>query len=102
MTARTAKEMTQEEAVKLHDSKFWEEMDFRARTEFQLFQERLCMPFTIFHEAVEKTLNRPVFTHEFAFVENLRKEFLGERPAPSFTEIMNLIPKDKLVLMVVP
>ena len=46
---------------------------------FQLYEERLCMPFPLFHKAVEEALGRPVYTHEFAGVENLRQEFEAMR-----------------------
>jgi hypothetical protein len=70
--------MTKEEAIGLYKSKCWETMSDRERVEFQLFEERLCMPFAVFQMSVEKVLGRPVFTHEFgtAMVEGLRKEFL--------------------------
>lgn len=94
--------LTREQAVALHESKFWESQTYRQRAEFQLFEERLCMPFGVFHEAIEKTLGRPVFTHEFAFIDGLRKEFLGERSAPSLEEIINLIPEEKRLVVVTP
>jgi len=88
-------EMTKKQAKKLYDSKFWTGMTFKERAIFQLFEDRLCMPFDVFHEAVEKALGRPVWTHEFAYAESLRKELLGEKPRPTFEEILNLIPKEK-------
>ena len=90
--------MTKEEAIKLHDSGFWEDMTHEQRAMFQMNEERLCMPFSVFHEAVEKTLGRSVWTHEFAS-DGLKKELLGDRPAPTMGEIMNLIPSDKRVLV---
>lgn len=67
--------MTRKEAIALHDSKFWETMSFEERAKFQLFEAKLCVPFNVFHEAVEKTLGRSVWIHEFGSsnVENLRK-----------------------------
>jgi hypothetical protein len=59
--------MNKEDAIQLYESKFWEPMSFQERAKFQMFEEKLCMPFDVFHEAVEKTLGRSVFTHEFAF-----------------------------------
>gem|GEM_PF-5448199 len=58
------KKMTKEQAIKLSESEFWKKMTFRQIAEFQLFEPLLCVPFEIFHEAMEKTLNRPIFTHE--------------------------------------
>jgi len=94
-------EMSREDAIKLSETKFWETMTFRERAFFQFFQSRLCMPFDIFHEAMEKTLGRPVYTHEFASSNSMsmESELLGLKDAPSIAEIMNLIPKDKRIII---
>ena len=67
--------MTREEAVKLVESKWYEKQTAEEIVAFQLYEERLCMPFPLFHKAVEEALGRPVFTHEFAAAESLRQEF---------------------------
>lgn len=86
--------LTKEQAITLWESKFWETMSYREKATFQLFEPLLCMPFGIFHEAIEKTLGRPVFTHEFALnLNGLKDELLGNRTAPTLEEIINLIPK---------
>lgn len=92
--------MTKDEAMALAESGFWKEMSYEERAWFQLHEELLCMPFSVFHEAVEKTLKRPVFTHEFAGMESLQRELRGERPAPTFEEVLNLIPADKRMIVV--
>ena len=91
--------LTEEQAIALAETKWWERLDPKSITEFQLFEDRLCMPFRDFHEAVEIALGRPVFTHEFAFVDNLRAEFVGDKPQPSFEEILNLIPEEKRIVI---
>ena len=93
--------MTKEEAVALYQSKWWEGRTPEEITGFQLFEERLCMPFGEFHEAVEKALGRPVYTHEFGSVgsDGLRKEFLKEKARPDFAEILALIPAGKAVIV---
>lgn len=92
--------LTTEQAIKLYNSKFWEGMSYREIATFQLHEPRLCMPFSVFHEAMEKTLGRPVFTHEFGLsVERLKAELNGELGAPTFEQILALIPKDKLLLV---
>lgn len=93
------KQFTKEQAIAFGANKLYEPLSYRERAELQLFQQKLCMPFDVFHEAIEKTLNRPVFAHEFAFIDDLRKEFLGEKPAPSLEEILGLIPKGKLIVL---
>ena len=68
---------------------------------FQLHEERLCMPFDVFHEALEKAIGRPVFTHELGLdAEGIKRELLGDRPAPTLEEIIALIPADKRVIVV--
>lgn len=93
--------ITEKQAIKLYKSKFWENMSFRQRAEFQLEVELLCMPLRIFHEAIEKALKRPVYTHEMGMNwDGLLKELRGEKKPPSLKEIINLIPKDKKVIVI--
>jgi hypothetical protein len=65
--------------------------------------EELCCPFDVFHQAVEKTLGRPVFTHEFGMnPDGIYFELIGEKDAPTMQEIIGLIPLDKLVIVESP
>ena len=91
--------MTRDEAIELYESNWWEGVSHRDLSMFQMFEPLLCMPFAVFHEAVEKTLGRPVFTHEFAF-GGLKQELLGDKPAPTMDEILDLIPAGKRVIVV--
>lgn len=94
------KQLTKEQAIAFAENKCYEGMTYRQIAEFQIEQDKLCMPFGIFHEAIEKTLGRPVFTHEFGFNrEGLKKELYGEKEPPTFEEICALIPKEKLILI---
>ena len=93
--------LTKEQAIALHDAQFWEPMTHRQRAEFQLRAELLCMPFGVFHEAVEKSLGRPVFTHEFGLNwDGLRRELAGEQSPPTMAQVLELIPADKRVIIV--
>lgn len=58
-------QFTEDQAIEFYDNELWKEMSYLDRALFQINQERLCMPFGVFHEAVEKSLGKPVFTHEF-------------------------------------
>lgn len=88
-------------AIALASSDHWIGKTAREIAEFQLFTNELSMDFSLFHKSLEESLGRPVFTHEMGLdYEGLVREFLGERPAPSFIEIMNLIPEDKRILVV--
>lgn len=94
------KQLTKQESINFYDNKLYEHMCDREKAIFQLTQNLLCMPFDVFHEAVEKTLGRPVFTHEFGLnSEGLIKEILGEKEPPTFDEIVGMIPKEKLVFI---
>lgn len=59
--------MTREEAIAMANSAWWVGKTPIEIVRFQINEELLCVPFSIFHEAVEKVLDRPVYTHEFAF-----------------------------------
>lgn len=91
--------LTKEQAISFGENKLYENMSYRQIAEFQMEQDLLCVPFDVFHEAMEKTLGRPVFTHEFAFRNELRKELYGEKEPPTFEEVISLIPKEKLILI---
>lgn len=94
-------QLTKKEAIDFYDSKKWDFMTFKEKVDFQLFQDRLCMPFAIFHEAMEKVFNRPIWTHEFAFRDKLIAEYQGKQTAPSMEDIINLIPEDKQIICLI-
>ena len=93
-------QLTKEQAIEFAKSGAWAYLNDKQRALFQINQEKLCMPFEEFHKSVEITLGRPVWTHEFAY-DDIKHELLGEKTAPTFAEILNLIPEDKQVLFVV-
>jgi hypothetical protein len=89
-----------EKAIQLYNSNWWEGLSYREIAEFQLFTTELCCPFDVFHEAVEKSLGRPVFTHEFGLnYQGICEEFLGEKESPTIDEILNMIPQEKLIVI---
>jgi hypothetical protein len=93
------KQLTKEQAIEFAESRIWENWTDHQIVNFQLFQDLLCIDFTRFHEAIEKVLHRPVYTHEFAKQQSLQKEFLKEKPAPTLEEIINLIPEEKRIII---
>ena len=97
------RQITKEEAIDIGDRKEWQAWSLKMRAVFQLRQTRLCMPFGVFHEAVEKTLQRPVFTHEFGLNwKGLLEEAEGKVSAPTMEAILNLIPAEKRVVVGLP
>ena len=89
-----------EKAIQLYNSGWWEGKSHEEIAEFQLFTVELAVPFPIFHEAIDKCLSRPVFTHEFGLnYDRIVAEFLGQKPAPTLEEIIDLIPAEKRILV---
>ena len=97
------RELTKEEVIKLYDSEFWKEMNAENIALFQLTHERMCMPLDVFKDAVQESLGRPVWTHEYASsnVQSLINELLGKKKRPTFEEIMDLIPESKRIIIVI-
>lgn len=95
-------QMSEEECIAIAESGEWRNWSTRRRVAVQLFQERLMMDFSAFHEAVEAELGRPVWTHEFVSsnIESLQAEFLGKKNAPTMQEILDLIPECKCIIVV--
>ena len=91
-----------ERAVRLADSKWWVGKTYREIAKFQLFTAELCCDFDVFHEALEKSLGRPIWTHEFANIDAIHREFLGIGEPPTLREIMDMIPAEKRILITVP
>lgn len=94
------KQLTEEQAIVFCENKLYEGMTSRQIAEFQLLQDRLCVPFDVFHKAIEDALGRSVFTHEFGLnYDGLIKELYGEKEPPTLDEIINLIPEEKRILI---
>ena len=91
------RQLTKEQALSLYESKFWEGMIDREIALFQLCAYTLCMPWDVFHSAIEKALGREVYSHEFKDFESLREELLGNQSPPTQQEILDLIPPSKLI-----
>lgn len=92
--------ITKADALKLSEMGWWKGLPARDIVRFQLFEPLLCMDFGDFHEAITEALGRSVWTHEFGLnPEDLKREFLGEDEPPTFAEIIDLIPKEKRILL---
>jgi hypothetical protein len=92
-------QLTKEQAIAFAESGVWKEWTNEQIVRFQLFQDKMCMPFSRFHEAITKVLGREIWTHEFAFIDEIKKEYLGAKDAPTFEEIVNLIPEEKRLII---
>lgn len=98
--SRIKNSIGKEAAIKLAESQWWIGRTPREIAGFQLFTQELSMPFNVFHEAVEVSLGRPVWTHEFGMnYDGICKEFLGEKLPPTMCEILEMIPSEKRVIV---
>lgn len=87
--------MNKEQAIAFYESGAWQELSIYKRAVLQLTEERLCMPFDVFHAAVTSELGRPVYTHEFANPAALLAEMIGTVEPPTLEEIIALVPEEK-------
>lgn len=90
-----------EAAIALSETKWWENRSDREIAEFQMLTDEMCMPFPIFHKAVQKTLGRPVYTNEFgsAGYDGLLAELFDNAPPRSMQDILDLIPAEKRIVI---
>lgn len=94
-------QLTKEQAIDFGNNHLWESLSLKQRAEFQMSQKLLCMPFNVFHEAVEKTLNRPVYTHEFGLNrDGLMAELFEGKEPPTLQEIIEMIPAEKRIVVI--
>jgi hypothetical protein len=93
------KQFTKEQAVSIAKSGEWKDWTDEEVVRFQLYQRRLCMDFSRYHKALGVVLGRSVFSHEIMDTERLQEEYEGKRPAPTFDEIMNMIPAEKRIMV---
>ena len=93
-------DLTEAQAKRMCESGIWKTMTHEERAKFQMLTERLCMPFDAFHKAVEVTLGRPVYTHEFGVNwDGLVAEMFEGAEPPSLTEIIEMIPEEKRIII---
>lgn len=93
------KQLTKKQALVVFHGGEWKDWTDEDIVRFQLYQERTCMPFNVFHRAVINVFGRQVFTHEFANSERLIDEYEGKCPAPTFEEIINMIPDETKIII---
>jgi hypothetical protein len=93
----TEPQLTREEAIEMFDSDKWKSMTDKELVELQLYQRKLCIPFDRFHEAITNVLDRPVYTHEFAWPEELQDEFEGKKPKSPPEEVFGYIDPSSVI-----
>ena len=97
--------MKKDEAIRLANGGWWRDKTPQEIAEFQLAEDKLCMPFDEFHKAVETWLGRPVWTHEFACPWELMAEGHGENKQRTMTDVIKKaqdLMGDKPVIIIKP
>ncbi len=93
-------QLSKEKAIEFAKSKLWEDMTHEEIAKFQICQDKLCVPFDVFHESIEEALQRPVYIHEFGLNrEGLKAELFDGEPPPSLEELLKLLPQEKLIIV---
>ena len=86
--------LTKQEAIDIYNKGEWKSWTDKQIVDFQLYEELLCMEFSVFHKAVGNMLGRPVFNHEFAHPETLIAEYEGRKAPATFDEHFAVMVKD--------
>lgn len=96
-------QLTERQAIQIAKSGVWKSWFDEEKARFQFYQDRLCMPFDVFHQAFQKIVGRSIWTHEFAASnrKHLQKEFDGKVLPPTLDEIIEMIPEEKRFLLIV-
>lgn len=90
-------------ALALYATEWWKRRSATEIAHHQLHVAELCCPFDVFHQALEKALGRPVWTHEMGLNwDGLVDELNGDKPMPSFEDIVNLVPEHKRLVVASP
>lgn len=93
-------QLSEEQAIKLHDSEEWREWTPEQLFHFQWNQQCLAVPFYEFHKAAEVVLGRSVWSHEFASPDHIQAELDG-KDKPTMQEIIGLLPSGKTILLAI-
>jgi len=91
--------MNRKEALAKSNTHWWEGKADKEIVDFQLYEERLCCPFDVYHGAIERVLGRPVFTHEFADSKALQEEYEGKREYDGIIPSIKRVAGDKPIIM---
>ena len=85
--------MTKEEAIKIYETGWWEEIDLKIVVSFQLLSDRICMDFDDFLTGLNEVLGRVVNVHELYTKTKLLDEIYGIGNHPTHEELIKQIPK---------
>lgn len=92
--------LTRDQAVALYDTGFWRYLNLEERACFQLSEERLCMPFPVFHHAVEVCLQRKVAAGEYLRPKRLLREVARTATPPPKEKLLDLLPPNQRSVIV--
>lgn len=98
-TKELMKQFTKEEAIAFAKSERWKYMTDNQIVVMAFFQNLLFLPFSRLQQAFESVLGRSIWTHEFARPQDLFLEYLGQKPVPFFTNLMNRIPGESIAIV---
>ncbi len=87
------RQLTKQESLSFFKNNLWENMSAKERAQFQIIQDRLCMPMYIFIDSVAETLNRSVTPVELVINrESIINELFDNDKLFNFEELVKMIP----------
>lgn len=97
------KHMTQPEALKYAESGKWKDLSDFEKAGLGLYNQFLPLEFSEFHRALSVVLDRDVYTHEFGLNwPGLIDEYEGKCGNPTIEQVIDLLPKDKTIIISAP
>lgn len=91
------RQLSGEECRQLGASAEWKGLTDEELFNLGFFQRLLCIPFGELHRVTSVVLDRPVWTHEFAFRGHLLAELRKAKPKSTVADVVGLLPKDKVL-----
>jgi hypothetical protein len=100
MTQKERDENIATAKAKYFENPWWDSEDPKEVFWGQVNESCLLMDFDKFHEATEKALGRPVWTHEFANPKSLIEEFQGKIPKATMSDVLGKLPQNKKIIII--
>ncbi len=72
------KQLTRKQAIAFAQKEEWKGWTPREIAEFQLQQDRVCIPIDVYKKALSEALRRPIYTLDLLAPDGLLSELRGE------------------------
>jgi len=93
-------QLTKTQAVAFIETKAYEDLTYKQIADFQILQERVCVPFSVYHGAATEATGRCIMSDELYHplgMKGIIIDLMKKAPISTFDEIMELIPAGKRI-----